>query len=165
MTAPTLHFRVTSEQKAEIEARAKAAGYTKLSPYLRDRALGQRASNEIKDGVQTAVVDVGGQIDPDSLERTIASVLDEKPTPKQLPGGSSVPVAEQPETSVGFDPVPNMVAREEAEVREHLEGKSVSIERADFITARSCQLFGTGITRKRAREQAECEWAEAHPVE
>ena len=36
---PNLHFRVTVEQKAEIEARAKAAGYEKLSPYLRDRAL------------------------------------------------------------------------------------------------------------------------------
>ena len=36
---PNLHFRCTDEQMAEIEARAKAAGYAKLSPYLRDRAL------------------------------------------------------------------------------------------------------------------------------
>jgi hypothetical protein len=41
---PNLHFRVTAEQKAEIEARARVAGYAKLSPYLRDRALDNRST-------------------------------------------------------------------------------------------------------------------------
>lgn len=67
---PNLHFRCTDEQMAEIEDRRKAAGYAKLSPYLRDRALGNDLNEDDEAVIANAV---------------------------RVAAGLSVPVAEQPE--------------------------------------------------------------------
>lgn len=138
---PILHFRVTPEQKAEIKSLAKAAGYSKLSPYLRDRALGVEAAwprDEVRKKVREAAR-------PIPSATVIESPLGPVATAEQ-PGmkGDTGPLGRYGPD--GGPPTPD------------------SDESHDqFITRRSRQLFGTGMIRKQARAQAEREWDEAHP--
>ena len=134
---PNLHFRVTDEQKAEIEARAKAAGYEKLSPYLRDRALG--------------MLGVGPET-RDEFSKRLAETAAEiflPPETKTQP----VPTATVVESPLG----PVVVAEQAAAQDDPPE------TRGDFIARRTTQLFGQGYTTAQARRKAGTEWDEENP--
>jgi hypothetical protein len=54
-----MHFRVTAEEKKAIEAKAKAAGYRKVSDYLRALGMGTEVREAVPAELRRQLVGIG----------------------------------------------------------------------------------------------------------